>query len=361
MFTHEWRASATTPVRDAHISVAVALPGADLRMKAFTVCLLGSLVLNAMLGVAITRQMPARNSAGTAASASSAATEPASPSSTGIDTDATSSLAKSASGGGSAFAENWAELTSGELPDVVARLRAAGVSPRLVRKIVAALVSERFADQHRALLDAMAARPWWEGQQYEAYADPAVTAQRRKLNLATRDLVYRLLGPEEPVSDYDRDWRERRYGSMSSDKLEKFRTINLDYADLMAEVREQGRDIILPEDREKLAFLEEEKRKDIEKLLSPEEHFNFELRSSPTARRLREQLDSFDPTEEEFRAIFRIHAAIDAKFAGGRVANLSQAERRQRRDAVAAADAQIKDVLTPARYEAYQRANPAKK
>lgn len=315
-------------------------------MKLVTVLTGVSVALNALLGAALLRPPVARDSGAVAGATPTAAPAP--------KTAAASRPAATAEA--NVATESWADLTRGELPDILARLRAEGVPPRLVRTIMGALVAERFADKHRELVAAMAAKPWWEGQAFDPYADPKVTAMRRALAIEERNALYRLLGPEEPASDYDRLWRERRYGAMSSDKIEKFRSINQDYSDLMAEAREQARDIILPEDRARLAFLEEEKRKDIDKLLSADEQFEFELRSSPTTRRLRDQLAAFDPTEEEFRAIFKIHAAIDARFGGGRVQNLTQEERRQRRDAVAAADAQIKDVLSPERFVAYQRA-----
>ena len=165
---------------------------------------------------------------------------------------------------------SWAELTKGDLPALVARLRADGVPPRMVRLIVSALVARRFADRHQAIVDAMTAQPWWQGQAYEAYSDPKITALRRQLVRDERNALYALLGPDAPASDYDRAWAQRKYGNLTPDHIEKFRQINGDYEDLMAEVRERARNILLPEDREALAFLEQEKRNDTAKLLTPD-------------------------------------------------------------------------------------------
>lgn len=276
-------------------------------------------------------------------------------------TAAAAHAAPSASSAASdSLSESWAQITSGDLPDVVARLRAGGIPPNLIRLIVSSLVAERFADRHKALFDAVTAKPWWQGQAYEAYSDPKITAMRRQLGREERDLVTQLLGSEIPTTDYDRAWAQQRYGNMPPEKIDALRRINGDYDDLLAEVRDRAKGIILPEDREKLAFLEQEKRADIAKLLSPEELLDFEMHSGPTAKRLRDQLVAFDPTEEEYRALFQIQHAVDAQFADGRTANLTQEQRRQRRDLAAATGEQIKAVLSPERFAEYQlKTDPA--
>ncbi len=249
---------------------------------------------------------------------------------------------------------SWAELTKGDLPALVARLRADGVPPRMVRLIVSALIAQHFADRHQAIVDAMTAQPWWQGQAYEAYGDPKITALRRQLVRDERNALHELLGADAPASDYDRAWVQLKYGNLSPDHVEKFRQLNGDYDDLMAEVRERARDILLPEDRTLLAFLEQEKRRDTAKLLTPDELLDFQLRSTPTAKRIRDQLAAFEPTEEEFRAIFKIQQAVDTQFGDGRVQNLTQEERRLRRDLSNATIEQVRAVLPADRFADYQ-------
>ncbi len=66
-------------------------------------------------------------------------------------------------------------------------------------------------------------------------------------------------------------------------------------------------------DREKLALLNRERRADLERVLTPEELFEYDLRQGPTAMRLRSQLAAFQPTEEEYRAIFTVQHALDRR------------------------------------------------
>ncbi len=257
--------------------------------------------------------------------------------------------------------EKWSSLAAGDLKEVAARLRAGGISQRYLRAIMTALVREHFADRHKAIVDAMATKPWWRGLPTESLlADPKIAEMSRKLRNEERDLLNSLVGVETYQSEYDRAWAQQRYGDMSPEKIAQLRRITFDYADLMAEIRAQSRDIILPEDREKLAFLENERTRDIAKLLTPEEQLAMDARTGPTAKRVRNLLAAFDPSEAEYLAIYKIQQAVDAQFGNGRVQNLTQEERKQRKAMAASTDDQVRAVLTPERFAEYQlKTDPA--
>jgi len=136
---------------------------------------------------------------------------------------------------------SWARLSAGDLPAVVAQLRAGGIPPRYLRVILEALVAERFADRHKAIVNAMTAKPWWQGLPYESItSDPKIAALGRQLSRDERALLYQLIGPEPPATDYDRAWAQRKYGDLTPDKIEQVSRINRDYTDLMAEIRAQA-------------------------------------------------------------------------------------------------------------------------
>jgi hypothetical protein len=254
-----------------------------------------------------------------------------------------------------AGSEKWSTLATEDLPTVVARLRAGGIPPRYLRAIMETLVAEHFADRHKAIADAIAAKPWWQGPPSETSAsDPKILAMIHQLTRDERALLYQTIGPETPASAYDRAWAERKYGSLGPEKREQVSRLNHDYTDFVAEVRAQAGNLLLPEDREKLSYIERERIADLAKTLSPDELFEFNLRSSPGANQLRNQLVAFDPTEEEFRAILKIQQPVEARFDNGRLQNLTPDERRQRLDALTALGDQIQAVLSPERYADYQ-------
>jgi hypothetical protein len=250
---------------------------------------------------------------------------------------------------------SWARLSAGDLPAVVAQLRAGGIPPRYLRVILEALVAERFADRHKAIVNAMTAKPWWQGLPYESItSDPKIAALGRQLSRDERALLYQLIGPEPPATDYDRAWAQRKYGDLTPDKIEQVSRINRDYTDLMAEIRAQAGGIILPEDRQRLSYIEQQRQADLAQVLTPDQLFEYGLRSSATANRLRDQLVAFDPSADEFRAIFQVRQAVEAQFGDGHIQNLTLDERRQRNDALNSLGDQIQAVLTPARFADYQ-------
>jgi hypothetical protein len=249
----------------------------------------------------------------------------------------------------------WQRLSSGDLAAVVARLKSEGLPSRLLRLLVEHLVSEQFTERRRAIAAQEPPEAWWQRPFYVSAFNPQSAALRRQLAREERDLVAQLTGPL-PIDELEHARRVRQYGSLAPEKVARFEQIERDYRDLMEDVRAQARDMILPEDREKLAFLESEKRADLAKLLSAEEWFEYEVRSSVTARRLREQLMLFEPTEAEFRAMFALQNATESKFGGGRLQNLTAAERRERNEALRQLPVQMQTVLTPERYAAYQLA-----
>ena len=62
---------------------------------------------------------------------------------------------------------------------------------------------------------------------------------------------------------------------------------------------------------EELALLDREKLKDITALLSPTELENYQMRGSPVGQTLQRQLDGFEPSEQEYRDIYRLRAAAE--------------------------------------------------
>jgi hypothetical protein len=126
----------------------------------------------------------------------------------------------------------------------------------------------------------------------------------------------------------------------------------------MQEIRNGSQGILLPEDRAKLAYLDEQKRADITKLLSPEELLEYDLRSSPSSTQLRNQLAAFGPTEEEFRALFKLQQAFDAKY--GNPEFLTAEQRRDRGLAQADLLKQAESVLPADRFaELKTKTDPA--
>lgn len=319
-------------------------------MKLSTPLLVGSLVLNAALAAfAFTRPSPAERSA--ALSASSAETAAA----------AARAQAAALAAANHIDPKLWANLSQGDLPSIAARLRAEGFPLSLQRALLSVLVMERFADRHHALAELISAHPWWRGGMNGSASGTKITIARQQLQRDEKAALDELLGPDPGISDYARAKRARQYGAdLSPAKVTELERLDADYAELIAEVRNASQGIYLPEDREKLAFLEKEKRADMAKILTPAELLEIDLRSSPTANQLRYQLDAFKPTDDEYRAIFKVQQAFDSKFPPNELMTTEQRTQRNSPDNQKALISQIQTVLPPDRFADYQlKTDPA--
>ncbi len=244
----------------------------------------------------------------------------------------------------------WTQLTTADLATTVARLRAEGLPPALLRAIVRILVSEQFDERRKILIDAIKAQPWWLGEAYNF--DPKIGALRRQLSRDQNDLVTQLLGPDDDLTETQRAVQRRSYGDIPQNKIEALRRVDTDYNQMMNEIRTQAQGMMLAEDREQLALLEREKRADVAKLLTPAELFEMELRSGPSATELRGRLAAFDATEEEFRTLFKLQKTVDDQF--GPPQTLSVEQRTQRNQALAKLLPQVEAALGPARYAEFK-------
>lgn len=250
------------------------------------------------------------------------------------------------------FEEIWVSPTREELPGLIARLRAAGYPPSVIRTLVSMMVSNLFSERRRALDPATEPSPYWKGSSRSFIASPPVSndvrVARRELSREQQALMKELLGPDaEDPNGPQAFLRERQFGTMSDEKFSQLQQILSDYSDLRQDLTSAnitmgiGR---LPADDEKLALLDREQDADLRALLSPAEYFEYQVRTGPASSQLRFQLAAFNPTEEEFRAIVR------AQLNQGEVRNVvgptSVEERARQQQALAD---QLGGVLSPER------------
>ena len=247
---------------------------------------------------------------------------------------------------------HWEQVADLEFPAFVDALRNRGWSPQLVRAALRARLNLLYSPRR---LEVRRSRPlhYWTGTAggfFMGNPDGPTRVGLRKLYKEQEELTRTLLG-EEADSPMAREWRLDRYGPMPAEKLAALQEIESDYSDLIQQVREESRGIILPEDQEMIQMLEAERDRDTAELLTPEEYEGYELRASQTAFALRLRLSSFVPSEQEYRAIFELQKDFEERF-GGRYATPEQ--QRRRWEAQAELDQEIAAVLSPERFEDYQ-------
>jgi hypothetical protein len=191
--------------------------------------------------------------------------------------------------------------------------------------------------------------PYWRSGAWYNFDDDVTTrSERRALEREIQDTVRKLLGDDTgSLHAYERDRRSRSYGSLPPAKITEVEAIDRDYRELTAQVRENAKGFTLTENREKLAFLEKEKRADLAAVLSPEELEEYDRRNSPASGEIRNKLRHFDATEDEFLKLYQAQRDFDARY--GRD-NLSGEQSDRRKAALPELTEQFKAALGPERY-----------
>lgn len=235
----------------------------------------------------------------------------------------------------------------------VARLRTGGLPADMIRALVYTRVRDRYRDRVRALQSPATRSEYWRNQ---LYGRPPATAEerarQRELYREQENEVRALLGDgPDSLDGYQKMLRDRMTGYLSNEKIQQVEAIRKDYDELAARVRDQSRGLVLKSDREQLRLIERERRADLAAALTPEELLEYDLRASPTSNSVRNRLNYFEPTEEEFRALTKLQLAVDQQFG---TYNLSGEEQDRKRAAEKDLAANIQSALTPERWADYQ-------
>lgn len=345
----EHRVKEITPPR-----VFISLPP----MKLLPVVLVGSLAANAALATLFVNRpalappalraffMPAKTAEPTAAEAKMEAAR--------AERAATRAVAEARA----QRSKLWRALHTEDLKTLAAQLRAAGFPTAVVRAIVDAQVEARFAPQIRELKRATEETPYWKPDPTMYSGNSEVFTKLSQIYRERAKVMREVLGQDalawgatDPTAA-----QRRQFGDIAPAKIDLVQRINDDYAEMSAQVRTAMQGVTLPEDREKLALLEREKRADLAALLTPQELNDYEMRSSPVTSRLRSALSVMEASEAEFLAIYKIQQPfVDTLYSSSNMVT-TRSSFEQRRELTAQVNEQVKAALGEARFLEYQRA-----
>lgn len=246
--------------------------------------------------------------------------------------------------------EAWAALSAEELPGLVADLRAAGYPKEMVRAILSALVSERYAARRKALDPDAANRPFWK----DRAPDPAYQLAMNQIWREQREALASLLGADaEPDDPMTLARQKQRFGNLPPEKMVEAQAVIRAFDDKRSNLFATG--ITSLSDREAFNMLEKDQRAALALVLSPAELEEYDFRNSNTGRTLRTELTAFQPTEAEFRAIFALRRPFDEQAMLTNMNGLpSQEQMAQQSKAREALKAQIVAALGPERGAEYE-------
>jgi len=273
------------------------------------------------------------------------------------DHSASTSGATSANAQGINLAETLASRNPTALRD---QLRALGLPEEVVRRMVRALLWEPYYARYQALI------AQHKGDKSDLLRGGSLTSgftreERAELRTLTRNInqeIFSLLGSSSTEPELD----NLRFGYLPQEKSDQLRLINRDYSEMRSDLDQEIGRFRVASDDEKLKLLEQERRKDVEALLSPTELAEYDLRHSGTANMLRNRLTNINVSDDEFRTLFNLLKPTNDNFPalnikpGDQLTPGQIAQLTAQRDARAAAEEQAKALLGDERFAEYKRA-----
>jgi len=261
---------------------------------------------------------------------------------------------------------NWRALESTNYVVYIENLRNFGCPEETVQDIIITDIAKLYARRRAQLRTQLHPYKFWQTAdpiRGTPTAPPELQRQLRELDKEQRQLVRDLLGVDFRA-EIARYWNEeasaeRDYSFLPPAKQGAAQSITERYDEVEQEVYWRSRGLLLNEDQEELKQLQRQRRAELSAILSPEELDEYDLRHSDTANTMRTQLAGFQPTEEEFRKIFRLQRGFEENFDqafDSRDDAAMALKTAAQREAQEALNQEVRKVLGPERFAEYQRA-----
>lgn len=243
----------------------------------------------------------------------------------------------------------WEKAVAGDFTALQA-IRDSGLPMAWVHALIRAAIIEQFRARESALYPSRAELKYW-------FSNYPIAFFRPKDRVALLDLRRER---ERLLDQWTPGWRENEIGLdsprsfLSADKARQIELIDEDFAALTGDLRQNlFGGILLPAEREKLRFLDQEQRKEISQLLSPAEFDEYQVQVKSYG--LSFKLAAFHPTEQEFREIYKIQSTVVERVFSSEFESRSPESQAARANAQEEADRQIKALLGEQRFADYTR------
>jgi hypothetical protein len=214
----------------------------------------------------------------------------------------------------------WNEIESEDFPTYIANLRAIGCPDPTIRDIIVAEVTQHFA-RRRATEVVTGAHQWWRAEPDPEVAWAAID-QIRALEDERRALLTSLLGPDWESADYPMPSIQTLtamdgpiLGELPAETRLAVQQIERAALERQQEYLNAQQAAELEPDPMQLARLRQQTRAELAEVLEPEALEEYLLRYSHEAAQLRRELRAFDPSPEEFRALFHARDPLEQQIA----------------------------------------------
>ncbi|MDB6027033.1 MAG: hypothetical protein JWM68_3256 [Verrucomicrobiales bacterium] len=216
----------------------------------------------------------------------------------------------------------WNQIESADYREYITNLRGVGCPESTIRDIIITDIMRLYAVRRGQFYHNAREFKFWETDEKRKLK--AKQLEEREKQLASIDkeipgVLRDLLGInyERELNKYfvDTDDDKRRLSFLSEGKRDSVLALRDEIEGMREKISEQAKDGKLsPQQLAEMKKIDEYRRKKLGQLLSPIELDQFDLNTSETADQLRKNLTGFNPSEEEFREMYRLFKAHDDKY-----------------------------------------------
>ena len=258
---------------------------------------------------------------------------------------------------------DWRMVESADYRQYITNLRAIGCPDETIRDLITADVTKLYEARFKALRPGSTNKYeyWKPGMaMFKELADESQVEKRQALSREKRALLTELLGsaPEEKPDMMAMfgggNPFERMLEFLPSGKQTQAMEIEQKFAAKLMKSMDGG--FGDTDSMKNMLKVQREKEAELAKVLTPQELEDYNLRMSQTANMMRFQLTSFDPSEQEYRDVFKVKKKFDDDFGFAGVPPTDKAEREKFDAAKKDLETQLKQTLGDARYADYERA-----
>jgi len=217
----------------------------------------------------------------------------------------------------------WSQIETNDYRQYIVNLRRIGCPEPTIKDIILTDVMKLYAARRGHFYDNGRQFKFWETDEKRKLKQQQLEERDKQLAQIDKELpavLRELLGInyERELDKYfvDSNEDDRRLAFLSEEKRDRLLALR----DQIEGQRERvlggaPSSALTTSDLEMLKKIQEQRDAALAKILTPAEKEEYELTTSETADRLRKELIGFNPSETEFREIFRRQQSLDAKFA----------------------------------------------
>ncbi len=215
---------------------------------------------------------------------------------------------------GEAF--SWRKIEAEDYHRYVANLRAIHCPEETIQDIIYNDVTKLYAEKQRALNREYKSGPggsteYWKSEMYTY--NPERNRKSRELAEEKRQLLIDLLGVDVEKARRERqgipDYEAQRFPFLTEEKRKLAQDIYQRFQDQEQALYSKYRDYFGEERSAEFNALNKQREAELAKVLTPYELEEYKLRQSNTSQQMRYSLQAFEPSEQEFRALFKVEDA----------------------------------------------------